>query len=46
MDSSLVVPQRESLELVHVSEGGADHRADIVAVETQLAKAIGTKVNG
>ena len=46
MDASLVVPQRESLELVHVSEGGADHRADIVAVETQLAKAAGEKVGG
>ena len=46
MDASLVVPQRESLELVHVSEGGADHRADIVPVETQLAKATGEKIDG
>ena len=45
MDASLVVPQRESLELVHVSEGGADHRADVVAVETQLAKAKREKVD-
>ena len=46
MDASLVVPQRESLELVHVSEGGADHRADIVPVETQLAKTTGKKIDG
>ena len=46
MDTTLVVPQRESLELVHVSEGGADHRADIVPVETQLAKATGENVDG
>ena len=36
---NLVVPQRESLELVDVSEGGAHHGADFVAIETQLAKA-------
>ena len=41
MNVSLIIPQRESLELVHVSEGGADHRADIVSVETQLAQATG-----